>query len=71
MTSDENRSVQYTIWFSRILRWVLGIFFIGVGVWYYNDGAWPALIFGAVFFVTGFFKPRRCIDGSCAVPGKN
>ncbi len=70
MDTNEARSVRNTIWFSRILRWTLGLFFIGVGVWYYREGAWPAILFGAVFIVTGFLRPRRCIDDNCALPGQ-
>ena len=59
-------------WFSRILRWVLGLLFIGAGILYINDGGWPAILFGAAFLVSGFFRPRRCMDEGCAVePGRN
>jgi len=70
MNTNERASVRNTIWFSRILRWTLGFFFTGVGIYYYNEGAWPAIVFGAVFFITGFFTPRRCIGDSCTLPGK-
>jgi hypothetical protein len=53
--------------FSRLLRWTLGAIFIGTGVYYFKDGAWPAIVFGAVMFITGFFKPRRCIEDNCEV----
>ena len=55
------------VWFSRLLRWGLGIIFIGAGIAYYNEGAWPALFFGSVLIITGFFRPRRCIDDQCDV----
>jgi hypothetical protein len=53
-------------WVSRSLRWGLGSIFIAVGIVYFKDGGWPALLFGAVMIVTGFFKPKRCIaDENC------
>lgn len=55
------------ILFNRILRWGLGSLFIGAGVYYRADGAWPALVFGALMVITGFFRPRRCVDDSCSV----
>jgi hypothetical protein len=50
------------IWFHRILRWSLGLLFLGAGIVFYEDGAWPAIAFGLLLLVTGFFRPRRCID---------
>ena len=56
------------VWFSRILRWVFGALFTGVGILYFDEGGWPAILFGAAFLVSGFFRPRRCIDDGCTVP---
>ncbi len=53
---------QQITWFSRILRWLLGTFFIATGIWFYEKGAWPAILFGLVIFLTGFLKPKRCIE---------
>lgn len=64
-------STKNVVWFSRLLRWALGIVFTTVGVLYFNDGGWPAILFGIVFFATGFFRPRRCIDETCSLPEKN
>lgn len=55
------------VWFSRILRWVLGIIFIGAGIRYLNQEGWPVLVFGIIIFITGFFRPRRCVDDQCNV----
>jgi hypothetical protein len=51
---------------SRLLRWALGLGFAGLG-WYYrhDEYAWALIVFGAIFFVTGFFKPRRCVEDQC------
>jgi hypothetical protein len=62
---------QQVIWFSRILRWALGGLFIFTGIWYLQQGGWPVIIFGGIIFITGFFKPRRCLDEGCELPGNH
>ena len=52
-------------WFSSILRWTLGCLFAFVGFKYLHQGGWPAIAFGGVIFVTGFFSPRRCVNDTC------
>ena len=67
--SADDVATRRLVWFSRVLRWSLGLLFIGVGIYYYKDGAWPAMLVGAVLVVTGFFRPRRCIeDEGCEIP---
>ena len=54
--------------FSTAIRWFLGAVFTAVGILYYKEGGWPAILFGAVMIITGFFRPRRCLDnedGEC------
>jgi len=68
-TQEQRRSDKIAVWFSRVIRWGFGILFIGGGIYYYGQGGWPAIIFGAVFFATGFFRPKRCLEeGGCALP---
>ncbi|MBO9205256.1 MULTISPECIES: hypothetical protein [Niastella] len=59
-----NKNVKMIIWFSRLLRWLLGILFISTGFTYVKEGGWPAILFGTLILITGFFKPKRCI-GDC------
>lgn len=54
--------------FSSMLRWVMGSVFLGVGIAYIRDGAWPVILFGVAFIVSGFFRPRRCLDDGCDLP---
>jgi nicotinamide riboside transporter PnuC len=51
------------VWFSRIIRFGLGIAFIAIARQY--EDAWPLYLFGGIFIVTGFLRPRRCIDDKC------
>jgi hypothetical protein len=56
------------IWFSRILRWALGVLFIVMGIRTGNDGY--AISFGAIILLTGFLRPRRCLEeDSCSNDG--
>ncbi|HRN58125.1 MAG TPA: DUF2892 domain-containing protein [Agriterribacter sp.] len=67
----DSTSTKKVVWFSRLLRWILGVVFITLGIRYFNDGGWPAILFGAVLFATGFLRPHRCIDGTCTLPGNS
>jgi hypothetical protein len=67
----ENAQTRQVIWFSRILRWTLGAVFILIGIRYMKQDGWPVLVFGAIFFSTGFFRPRRCINDDCEIPPVN
>ena len=64
MQRDNTKTV---IWFSRILRWTLGLLFAGAGILYWNKGGWPAVLFGALVFITGFFRPKRCLNDTCDI----
>jgi hypothetical protein len=67
VSQSNNKSIRLTIWASRILRWGLGGLFVAIGIAYYNQDGWPAIIFGAVMIITGFFRPKRCIDDGCDI----
>jgi hypothetical protein len=61
--TKENRLV---IWFSSILRWSLGLLFMAIGFIYSKDeSAWVIILFGLIILVTGFIRPKRCIDNDC------
>lgn len=66
-TIQDTKSDRLVIWFSRALRWILGSFFIGAGIVFFDKGAWPAILFGALIFVTGFFRPKRCLEERCEI----
>lgn len=57
-----DKEEKMVIWFSKILRWSLGIVFIATGILYAGEGGWPAILFGTLILITGFFKPKRCIS---------
>jgi len=67
-TRERSKSDKIAVWFSRIIRWGFGMLFIGGGIYYYDQGGWAAILFGAVFFATGFFRPKRCLEeGGCTL----
>jgi hypothetical protein len=59
-----NKDEKMITWFSRLLRWSLGVIFIATGILHAKEGGWPAILFGTLILITGFFKPKRCI-GEC------
>jgi hypothetical protein len=61
----KTNQTTFLLWFNRLLRWSLGATFITVGILYAKAGGWPAILFGALIFITGFFRPRRCIGNEC------
>lgn len=58
---------NFVTWFSRIFRWLVGLGFVTAGIMFYDKGGWPAIAFGALIFITGFLRPRRCMDDVCDV----
>lgn len=64
---NDSKDTRRLILFSRSLRWALGILFISLGLVYYEKGTWPAILFGTVFFITGFFRPKRCLEEGCQI----
>ncbi len=66
--AKETQSTRSVIWFSRIFRWTLGIVFLSAGYLYRKEeGSWMIILFGLVLFVTGFLRPKRCLDDNCNV----
>jgi hypothetical protein len=62
------RTEKWVIWFSRILRWLLGTGLIVLSYQYAKDDyAWVLLAFGVLLIVTGFFRPKRCLDDKCKI----
>ena len=62
--SDANNNKRLIL-FSALIRWGLGLLFVSLGWVSYKDGAWPVIVFGIIIFVTGFFKPKRCLKEGC------
>lgn len=56
------RDEKMVYWFSSLVRWTIGIFFILSGIIYSGEGGWSAIAFGTLIFITGFFKPKRCMN---------
>lgn len=66
--TKDSGSVKAAIWLSRFLRWGFGLLFIWAGT--LDPSAWPAYILGGITFITGFFRPKRCLEETCDVPNK-
>lgn len=67
ITKDtDTKENKIAIWFSSILRWSLGLFFIIMGfIHSKEDGAWVTQVFGLVILITGFLRPKCCIQDNC------
>jgi hypothetical protein len=55
-------SDKWVIGLSRYLRWGLGIGFFIFGIKTFSEGGWAALLIGTVLIVTGFLRPKRCLN---------
>ena len=65
---SDTKENKLAIWFSSILRWSLGLVFIVMGFSQSkDDSAWATIIFGMIIFVTGFFRPKCCINDNCKI----
>jgi len=63
VTKKDIKSNRLAIWFSSIIRWILGLVFVGMAYVFRNDdSAWIVMLFGIVFIVTGFIRPKRCLE---------
>ena len=63
----DTRNTKRLLWVNRAIRWGMGITFIAVGWKIKDEGRWFALVFGTVFIISGFFRPRRCLEDNCPV----
>ena len=61
----DSTGTRLAIWFNRLLRWGFGALFIIIGIQYFDEGGWAAILFGALFLITGFFRPKRCLEEGC------
>lgn len=68
MHASVTRSDKVFIKIYRLVRWLFGLGFISVGIYFFEEGGWPAIIFGLLFIATTFFRPARCMDSSCTFP---
>lgn len=66
VNNKPGKDEKLVIWFSRLLRWITGTIFILTGIKYTGQGGWPVIAFGALILITGFFKPKRCLN-DCTV----
>jgi hypothetical protein len=63
---NDTKENKIAIWFSSILRWSLGLLFIFMGyIHSKEDGAWAIWGFGLIILITGFIRPKCCIDDNC------
>jgi len=64
---NDTRDTKIILWVNRAIRWGLGITFLSIGILNKEEGRWFAIVFGIAFIITGFFRPRRCLEESCPI----
>jgi len=64
---NDSRDTKVILWINRVIRWGMGILFLTIGFIYKDESRWFALAFGAVFIITGFFRPNRCLQENCSI----
>lgn len=67
MQTIDNKETKIIIWFNRIFRWSLGSLFSIVGFLYDSK---IAIGFGIAMIITGFFRPKRCLQEGCNIKNK-
>jgi len=66
--NQDTKGTRLAIWVSSILRWVLGAGFLVMGYAYHQqDYAWVLFVFGTLLIVTGFLRPKRCVQDRCEI----
>lgn len=64
---SDSKESKIAILSNSLLRWLFGIVFLTIAyINYGNDGWWILLVFGTAFIITGFLRPKRCIDDTCS-----
>ena len=64
---NDSRNTKLLLWVNRTIRWGMGIAFLSIGMMIKEEGRWFALVFGAAFIISGFFRPRRCLEENCTI----
>lgn len=68
MNLKKEKRTTLVIWFSRILRWSLGMLLLLLGYTYAKDDyTWVLIVFGVLLVITGFLRPKRCLDNNCEI----
>ncbi len=64
--NSDTKDIKLTILFNSLLRWLFGMVFLAIAYYDYGkDGWWVLLLFGIAFIITGFIRPKRCINNTC------
>lgn len=64
---SDSKETKIAILSNSLLRWLFGIVFLTIAyINYGSDGWWILLVFGTAFIITGFLRPKRCIDDTCS-----
>ena len=66
MKSD-TLDTKIVLWFNRLLRWFFGGALLYYGIINHDESRWIGLIIGTVVAISGFIRPKRCLEDSCTI----
>ena len=67
---QETKEIKMILWTNRLIRWSFGCLFLSFGLINKDEGRWIALVIGIAFIITGFFRPKRCLEEGCSIDNK-
>ncbi len=66
MKSD-TRETKIVLWFNRAIRWSFGSALLYYGIINHDESRWIGLVIGTVVVISGFIRPKRCLEDSCTI----
>jgi len=66
MKSD-TRETKIVLWFNRLIRWSFGGALLFYGITNHDESRWIGLVIGTVVVISGFIRPKRCLEDSCTI----
>ncbi len=68
MKSD-SRDTKFVLWINRMIRWSFGGALLFYGIINHDESRWIGLVIGSVAFISGFIRPKRCLEenGQCRI----
>ena len=65
----DNRETLIVLWINRVIRWSFGGLLLYYGIINHDESRWIVLVIGSVAFISGFIRPKRCLEenGQCRI----
>jgi len=63
----DSRDTKIILWVNRAIRWGMGGLLISYGIWHTDESRWIGFVLGTAFIITGFIRPKRCLQDNCSI----